>query len=155
MSSQEFIIHPRNVVSEIIDGEAVIINLETGIYYSMNQIGAEIWRLFENKMSVPNILQTLLARYQEKRSVVEKELNELLSDLEHEGLILSHSEASNAEKEAPSPTVHQQNGAKLSFKNPKLEKYTDMQDFLLVDPIHEVDEKGWPHKKEESPVSNS
>ena len=31
------------------------------------------------------------------------------------------------------------------FVDPALEKYTDMQDFLLVDPIHEVSDAGWPH----------
>ena len=31
-----------------------------------------------------------------------------------------------------------------NFERPKLGKYTDMQDLLLADPIHEVDEQGWP-----------
>ena len=33
---------------------------------------------------------------------------------------------------------------KPSFEAPILHKYTDMQDLLLLDPIHEVDEAGWP-----------
>jgi hypothetical protein len=32
-----------------------------------------------------------------------------------------------------------------SFEPPTLEHYTDMEYFLLLDPIHEVDESGWPH----------
>jgi hypothetical protein len=28
-----------------------------------------------------------------------------------------------------------------------LERYTDMQELLLLDPIHDVDESGWPHRK--------
>jgi hypothetical protein len=28
-----------------------------------------------------------------------------------------------------------------------LQKFTDMQELLLLDPIHEVDERGWPHRK--------
>jgi hypothetical protein len=35
------------------------------------------------------------------------------------------------------------------FIPPKLRKYTDMQDLLLLDPIHEVDEQGWPIAKDE------
>ena len=31
------------------------------------------------------------------------------------------------------------------FVPPTLEKYTDMQDLVLLDPVHEVDERGWPH----------
>jgi hypothetical protein len=32
---------------------------------------------------------------------------------------------------------------------PVLERYTDMQELLFLDPIHDVDESGWPHRKVE------
>jgi hypothetical protein len=32
-----------------------------------------------------------------------------------------------------------------SWAEPVLDKYTDMQELLLLDPIHEVDDAGWPH----------
>jgi hypothetical protein len=31
------------------------------------------------------------------------------------------------------------------FEAPVLQKYTDMQDLLLLDPIHDTDETGWPN----------
>ncbi len=31
-----------------------------------------------------------------------------------------------------------------AFAPPRLQRYTDMQDLLLLDPIHDVDEVGWP-----------
>jgi hypothetical protein len=34
-----------------------------------------------------------------------------------------------------------------AFQPPTLRKYTDMQDLLLIDPIHEVDDLGWPGVK--------
>jgi hypothetical protein len=36
-------------------------------------------------------------------------------------------------------------GKESKFEKPGLQKYSDMQDLLLLDPIHEVDEMGWPH----------
>jgi hypothetical protein len=30
------------------------------------------------------------------------------------------------------------------FVTPCLQKYTDMEELLLIDPIHEIDEVGWP-----------
>ena len=33
------------------------------------------------------------------------------------------------------------------YEPPQLEKYTDMQDLVLLDPVHEVDATGWPHPK--------
>ena len=37
--------------------------------------------------------------------------------------------------------------SKAVFNAPVLNKYTDMQDLLLLDPIHEVDATGWPSIK--------
>jgi hypothetical protein len=34
----------------------------------------------------------------------------------------------------------------IRFELPAMEKYGDMQDLLLSDPIHEVDEAGWPRQ---------
>jgi hypothetical protein len=35
-----------------------------------------------------------------------------------------------------------------AFAPPTLEQYTDMQELLLLDPIHEVDEQGWPLQRQ-------
>ena len=38
----------------------------------------------------------------------------------------------------------------IPFDAPILKRYTDQQELLLLDPIHEVDDIGWPREKEES-----
>jgi hypothetical protein len=51
------------------------------------------------------------------------------------------------ESAAPVLTPHPENGAAAQpYQEPKLGKYTDMQELLLLDPVHEVDEAGWPNK---------
>ena len=38
---------------------------------------------------------------------------------------------------------------KQHFQSPEIQKFTDMEDLLLIDPIHEVDEEaGWPNIKD-------
>ena len=32
------------------------------------------------------------------------------------------------------------------YESPQLEQYSDMSELLLLDPIHEVDEQGWPKR---------
>lgn len=44
---------------------------------------------------------------------------------------------SNMDSTTPNPD-------KLHFEEPIFHKYTDMEDLLLLDPIHDVDETGWP-----------
>jgi hypothetical protein len=31
------------------------------------------------------------------------------------------------------------------WSTPTLTRFTDMQDLLVLDPVHEVDDRGWPH----------
>jgi hypothetical protein len=39
------------------------------------------------------------------------------------------------------------NGGRVPFPAPVLNKFTDMQMLLLIDPIHDVSQKGWPQLK--------
>jgi len=47
--SQVFRINSPTIIHEIIEGEAVIINMEMGHYYSVDQTGAGIWKLVDKR----------------------------------------------------------------------------------------------------------
>ena len=47
MSNQRFRVNTPTVTHETIDGEAVIINLDSGNYYSLVEVGSFIWGLVE------------------------------------------------------------------------------------------------------------
>jgi len=137
-------INTPQVISENIDGEVVIANLQTGVYYSMERVGADVWPWFENGISEADLLKKAVARYAGNVSEIEASLGEFVGKLLAERLIV----------EAPvAPSLHQNgalqaNGNELRpFEKPILESYNDMQDLLLLDPIHEVDETGWPAPK--------
>ncbi len=67
-----------------------------------------------------------------------------MAELGREGLV-ERSEGAG-ESVAPDPAAARGNGHQdsLAFEAPKLEKFTDMQDLVLLDPVHEVDDVGWP-----------
>ena len=47
---------PREeVASELIDGEAIIIDLSTGMYFSLDRVGGRIWALLANQTSLGEI----------------------------------------------------------------------------------------------------
>lgn len=39
------------------------------------------------------------------------------------------------------------------YRPPVLEVFADMQDLLLLDPIHDIDEVGWPVARPDSPAA--
>lgn len=137
----QYRVNAPTVTHETIDEESVIVNLGTGNYYSLQGSGAEIWALVERNLSVSSILQCLVLRYQINRQEIEENVLRLLGQLEDEGLIV-------AGMERPAGTPREiKSAVGVAFEPPVLQKFTDMQELLLLDPIHEVDSAGWPHRK--------
>ena len=141
-----FIINEPTVVHENIEGETVILNLDTGNYYSVVDVGADIWDLIIRGKAANDIVSGIRHKYECSGTDTEKVLS-FLEELQQEGLIIhgdgndghAQQEESGGEKEIM--------GSKSDFHPPVLNKYTDMQDLLLLDPIHEVDATGWPSTK--------
>jgi coenzyme PQQ synthesis protein D (PqqD) len=142
MTNQRFRINTPTVTHETIDGEAVIINLDSGNYYSLVEVGSFIWGLIENGASVSEVQNLVLQAYDGNATEVERGLQELLTQLQQENLIVP---VDGAETFDPDQVLPSNNGhEKPSFNPPVLHKYSDMQELLLLDPIHDVDEAGWP-----------
>jgi hypothetical protein len=74
-----------------------------------------------------------------------------LDTLSAEGLIESRDGDAAGESVAAAAAGGDENGdrPKAPFAEPALEKHTDMQDLILLDPVHEVDARGWPHAAED------
>lgn len=139
--ANSFKINAPDVVSETIDGETVIINLYKGLYYNLNPIGSFIWTLVEAGVPKDEILQSLKQNYSHLNDEDEAGVAQLFDRLLAEELIVE------AEPTAPATTPVLP--APASFEAPVLFKYADMQDLLALDPIHDVDETGWPNQPAE------
>jgi hypothetical protein len=124
----------------------VIINLEKGHYYSLVKAGADIWSGIERGLSQDQIVVEMMQRYDGDSQAIANGVRNLIEKLQEEELIAVALESSNGDIAAESPATNPQ-AEKFPFEPPTLEKYTDMEDLLLLDPIHEVDETGWPSTK--------
>jgi len=150
-----FRINSPKVVHETIDGETVLLHLDNGNYYSLDGVGANIWGLIDRSVHVGSIIEWVTGRYRGDRGEIEKALYQLLNELQQEDLIVTD-ETSGYEKDVDHSdygSVNQSEHPEI-FVAPVLHKYTDMQDLLLLDPIHDVDEVGWPSSRDDLPVSN-
>ena len=140
---QRFVIRRPEVIHEILDDELVIVNLKTGSYFSLDRVGAVVWRAIDRHASHAEIVADVEARYQGASTDIAREVARLLAELEAQALIAPL----DAAAEVPHRTAPAA-GERLPFSPPQLQKYTDMQELLLLDPVHEVDEQGWPIKKD-------
>jgi hypothetical protein len=126
-------VNAPHVINEVIDGEAVIINLATGDYFSLRGSGAFVWSAIERGAGTEEIVDAFVAGGAD-RAEVATAVGALVTELDREGLIVSDGPAEAVGLDAPA-------GA---FVAPRLEKFTDMKDLILLDPVHEVGEGGWP-----------
>jgi Coenzyme PQQ synthesis protein D (PqqD) len=134
----------ERVVHETAGGEVVLIHLETGNYYSLRGAGAYVWTLLEAGGDAQVVADAVTNRYDGDPAVIRASVTEILDRLVHEGLAaeddIEHARAGAVENGAP-PEVAR------PFEPPILERYTDMQEYLLVDPIHDVDGGAWPARE--------
>jgi hypothetical protein len=150
MNNQRFRVNTPTVTHETIDGEAVIINLDSGNYYSLVEAGSFIWGLIDQGASASELQNRLQQTYNGDASDIDRSVQELLSQLQQENLIVPVDGA--AEAVEPTQTTPSSNGhEKPKFSAPSLNKYSDMQELLLLDPIHDVDDAGWPKPNPEPP----
>lgn len=148
MNDQRFRVNTPTVTHETIDGEAVIINLDSGNYYSLVEVGSFIWGLVEKGASASEVQNQVLEAYQGNATDVDRGVQELLAQLQQEDLIVPVDGAASI---ALDQVVRSNGHEKPSFNAPLLHKYSDMQELLLLDPIHDVDEAGWPKPNPEPP----
>jgi len=68
-------------VSSTVEGEAVILNLETGVYYGLNPVGAWVWEAVQTPKAVSEILDALVVEFDVDAERGERDLMALLEDL--------------------------------------------------------------------------
>ncbi len=83
---------PGHVVREL-DGEPLILNLRSGLYYGLNATGTKIWNMVQKPMSVGDILDALSDECEEDPDGSSFTVMSLLHDLELAGLIEVDDEA--------------------------------------------------------------
>lgn len=141
MSERTLRVNRPEVIDENFQDEYVIVNLKSGTYYSLNKTGTFIWDMLAQNATRARILETMQNTFDGDAQTIVLQAGKLLDELEQEQLIVSTDEAPQLTAASVNP------GERRAFSPPVLEKFTDMQALLLLDPIHQVDDSGWPAAK--------
>jgi hypothetical protein len=119
----------KEVAAKVMDGEAILINLSNGIYYSMDKVGSLIWEMIEKSSSVEKMTAAISAHYDIPLEQARTDIERLVGELVDEKLVIEmDSEAPRAELEPPNPQH------RLPYESPQLNIYRDMGDLLALDP---------------------
>jgi hypothetical protein len=141
-------INTPSVTHDTIDGEVIMMNLANGNYYSLEQPGAEVWNQLSIGADVSAIVEALRPHYDNSRAEIATVVNELIGDLLNEGLIVPDGALnSRVAQVTPARAESETSMTRPLFHAPKLQKYTDMQELILLDPVHDSAETGWPQTR--------
>ncbi len=77
---------PDDVVFRELDGEAVVLNLESGMYFGLDEVGTRIWQLVEEHRSLRRALDALIAEFDASDSQLERDLLRFVEQLCAKGL---------------------------------------------------------------------
>ena len=68
-------------------GEAIVLNMKSGVYFGMDQVAALIWSLLEKPRTVGEIRDAIMKEYDVDSSTCEQDLRSFLDHLSSAGLI--------------------------------------------------------------------
>lgn len=122
-------INDAQVVAKVMDGEAILINLTNGMYYSMNGVAGFFWTLINSGHSLAETCEQLSSHYDVPYSQVEADVKPLVSELVEENLVLTANGATPSHIDEPPPRSTGE-----TYQSPQLMKYSEMADILAIDP---------------------
>ncbi|MCI0398580.1 MAG: PqqD family protein [Chloroflexi bacterium] len=76
-----------NTTYEVVAGEAILIRLDTGTYFSLNKVGTQFWEMLDGQQSIGQHAATLAAQYDVETSLVAADLLELAGKMMTDNLV--------------------------------------------------------------------
>lgn len=124
-------LNSAEVAAKILDGEAILIDLSDGMYYSLDLAGALVWEGIEARRRLSEIAAELGARYEVSTAQAEADVLRLCGELLDRRLALESVEGPAAPWTVPDPSPR-----RSTYEPPRLNAYHDMADLLALDPPH-------------------
>ena len=119
----------EEVAANVMDGEAIMINLSNGIYYSMDKVGGLVWAMIEHRRSLEEMVAAIIAHYDIPHPQAQADVERLATELLQENLVEVSNDGAPHRENRPPESQH-----KLPYESPNLNIYRDMADLLALDP---------------------
>lgn len=87
LSLQSRVRIPQEVIFHNLQGEEVILDLNTGVYWGLDQLGTQIWQLLQTHERLGELVPALLAEYAVTEERLRRDLLEFIARLADKGLV--------------------------------------------------------------------
>lgn len=87
LTATSVIVRSSELVSSDIDGEVVMMSIENGKYYGLDQVGSRIWEVLEKPLPISELIEQLLIEFEVERETCEKDVMYFLQKLDDDNML--------------------------------------------------------------------
>jgi ornithine carbamoyltransferase len=87
MNLEQKITFAETVFAQEVDGEMVLLDMESENYFGLDEVGTAIWQAMQEKVTLKEVLEVLLEQYEVEEEMLEKDLSDFVGKLLESGLI--------------------------------------------------------------------
>ena len=124
------------LISQQFDSEVVLANYQNGVYYNLDGSAAQIWLGLKANRTVEEIGSAIAAATSGDVTSITQQVQAFIDSMLAEGLVADGAADAPVETWAPVPA-----GA---FAAPEFQRFDNLRELLLMDPVHDAGEEGWP-----------
>lgn len=88
MDKNSILQRAENVTFEVVADEAILIDINTGTYFSLNEVGTEFWELLDGQQTIEQHATNIANKYEVETSMVVDDLLELAEEMAKDKLLI-------------------------------------------------------------------
>lgn len=77
----------RSAVSTNVDGEEILLDSERGVYFSLNEVATDVWRIMAKPTTLNELVKEICNLYEVDEATCEGAILDLMKDLQEHRLI--------------------------------------------------------------------
>ncbi|MDM5271355.1 PqqD family protein [Sulfurovum sp. zt1-1] len=87
MNLNQQIVFADTVFAQEVDGEMVLLDMNSENYFGLDSVGMDFWKAIEEKKNLKDVLETLMAQYDVEEEVLKSDLFTFVEKLQKSGLV--------------------------------------------------------------------
>ncbi|UPK38695.1 PqqD family protein [Bradyrhizobium sp. 186] len=124
------------LISQQFDSEVVLANYQNGVYYNLDGSAAQVWLGIKAGRTVEEIASACAAATGGDPASIAQQVQAFIDSMLAEGLIANGEADPRAERWSPV--------LKDEFAAPEFQRFDNLRELLLMDPVHDAGDEGWP-----------
>ena len=78
---------PPHLVASEVDGEMVVLNVESGHFFHLNGVGSKVWEALERPMTLPDLCREMAAKFDVDAATCRADVAEFVALMARNGLV--------------------------------------------------------------------